>query len=511
MKLLIGIWNMKRSQVGITFLGTLVASLLFSGCQQSVPASSATATRQAFINEVSTFAVQTVIASFPSETPTPSITPTPTETPLFTFFKTSPPQLAFTKGALPSGPGDYLLYWDEGNYTADGLNPQSVKYISLDGKISGMLLKMPPIVPNGEPGLYFEWVPSDPPSFVFYTRQYPQPNILVGESTVSAWRTDVFGNPLGNANQLNLTIGKDDACNDPAISPQAHWLVISCHSINNTGRYVVLMNLMEETVQKIDMNCGNSGSQDIYADITIWSNDDMKFLYECNWDDYLFTSLSDHAQVHKYIDGKIGSEDHWELEGYDMSKDHVGFGYQPQENGYLSVSPDWKKFAVVIRKVLNPSDKTLMTGFQVLIADLGYALSNPDCSLNDPNCNHGKVYDLPFSKSYCCRNSPYQGVPYFSLEWSHSGTEAAWTTYETSEGWIDLSSQVNHLQTGPGVLLGYSPNDQWLVLAGSDKNSGKRGLIIQNVHNANLSHFLVDEKGTEPWENVIFYGWLTIH
>jgi hypothetical protein len=82
MKLLIGIWNMKRSQVGITFLGTLVASLLFSGCQQSVPASSATATRQAFINEVSTFAVQTVIASFPSETPTPSITPTPTETPV---------------------------------------------------------------------------------------------------------------------------------------------------------------------------------------------------------------------------------------------------------------------------------------------------------------------------------------------------------------------------------------------------------------------------------------------
>ena len=346
---------------------------------------------------------------------------------------------------------------------------------------------------------------------MFYKRQYPQPNSTVGELTVSAWRTDVFGNPLGNANQLNLTIGKDDGCNDPTISPQGHWLVISCLSIDGTGRYVVLMNLMEETAQKIDMNCGNSGSQDIYADTTIWSNDDMNFLYECNWDDYLFTSLSDHVQVHKYIDSKIGCEDHCGLEFYYMSQDHAGFA---RWNEYLSVSPDWKKFAVVITKVLKPSNKDLITGFQVLIADLGYALNNPDCSLNDSNCNHGKVYDMPFSKSYCCRATTYQAVyavPSFSLEWGRSGTEAAWTTYETSEGWIDLSSQVNHLQTGPGLLLGYSPNDQWLVLAGSDKNSAKRGLIIQNVHNANLSHFLVDEKGTEPWENVIFYGWLTIH
>ena len=105
MRSLIGIWNMKRLQIRITFLGILIASLLFSGCQQSVPASSATATRQALVNEASTFAVQTVIASFPSETPTPSITPTPTTTPVPTMI---PPNLVVSEEILHLVPSSII-------------------------------------------------------------------------------------------------------------------------------------------------------------------------------------------------------------------------------------------------------------------------------------------------------------------------------------------------------------------------------------------------------------------
>jgi len=421
----------------------------------------------------------------------PTSVPSLQETPIVTISKTTPPVSIFTKGTLPSEAGEYLLYSSDEN---------SIEYVSLDGKTRGILITEQ----NSQwpaPNVNFRWIKADPSGFIFFTRQYSQANVYVGSSTVSVWRTDVFGNPLKGTSKLSIELGKDDNCTNPVISPRGHWMIIDCHSASR--RYVLVVDVKAETIQKIDVHCESFlSTPELYVNSSIWSDDEMNFLYECGVAEYEFISLSNDTQVHKYIDWNIKNGGSGHINPNPSLYRRKGFG-----NTILSISPDWRKIALDIGEMPKKPDGSI-SGFQIFVTDLNDSLSKPDCSLNDPNCNQGAVYDLPFGEPYYPTEN--EGEPAFGLEWSHFGDSLMWTSYK-SMGSIDLSTQKNHVfdRKSSGLLLGFSPDDHWMVFFGEDQNSNKYGLFAMNVEN-NMTHFLAEAKTKNKAADILFYGWLTI-
>ena len=478
---------MKRSQVRITFLGIVIASLLFSGCQQSIPASSAKATRQALMNEVYTAAAQTVIASFPSKTPTPSITPTPTDTPVPTMIppnlvvseeilplvpssiisKGPSPQPRNAKVSLPTIPGDYLVYLTDSD---------SLEYISPDGNIKGTLMDE-----NFNPTLIIQGGTS---RFVFIRTQSKS---MEGPfDTASIWETDVFGNLLNSWKALSGS----NICMNPEISPFGNWIGIDCiiatvdqitHQIMPNGRVINLINLRTGDTQSFPIHCDEYTPEVSMAVSFYWSANETEFAYQCPLAESYFIS---------------------------MAGDHVTakqLGVRPNTFDILTISPDWKHIVIDMGAMPNNPDGTI-SGHRIMIANL-------DCVLtNNSECNQGTTFELPSGGPYS--QTPVdqmKGMPPSPLDfdWGHSGNTLLWMSYGAL-GQIDLRTSTNRV-TNQGEfdnLVGFSPDDQWMLLFGVDPKAGKHGLFTISTNDNSITHFL---SKPDMLGFYTFYGWLTIH
>ncbi len=472
---------MKNSRIQISLFVILVASLFFSGCQQSILASSATATRQAFINEVSTIAVQTVIASFPSETPTPSITATPTATliptrtapnlvisrqeilPLTTssvISKGAPSMLVNAKISLPKALGDYLVY-----ASFDG---RSLLYSSPDGNIKGTLVDE-----NIDPALIIQ---GRTPRFVFIGTQT---KYIVGPSfdTASVWETDVFGNLLNSWKVLSGS----NMCMNPEISPYSNWIAIDC--INESdNRMINLINLRTGDTKSFTIHCDSDFAPTPLPGSFYWSANETEFAYRCPVAEYYFISLSSDHVTAKQL------------------------GDRPNEFDILTISPDWTHIAIDMGTMPENPNGTIR-GERLMIANL-------DCILaNNSQCNQGITFDLPISE-------PVTPFPFEQLQatwetaiicrWTHDDNALIWTTAHGGIGQIDMRTNTNRTITpgGSAYLLDISPDDQWTIFFGKDPNSDNFGLFSMSTHDNSITHFLA---GPNIGGRITVYGWLTIH
>ena len=393
------------------------------------------------------------------------------------------PKRGNAKVSLPKLSGEYLVYQSK-----LGL----IQYVSLDGTVSGNLIdgyltsELDPILKTEG----FDPVAMLPgqgtPRFLFMKLQEAQNQAPIFESAL-LWVTDVFGNLLETWRVLP---NSDFACIDPTFSthpylpvyypvhtPFYNWIGIDCFLWHGEGRNINLINLETGQTKSFTIQCEPGPSLTFVAETPsfFWSRAETDFSYRCPIAEYYFVSISGDHVIAKQLGDSFGSLT------------------------IQAVSPDWKHAVLDAGYMPKNADGTI-PGVRILIENL-------DCVLNKPICDQGTMYDLPFSKPYDSAeiNTQPSGL---NLEWGHSGHSLIWAS--DTMGQIDLSTHTNHIfaSHAPGLLLGISPDDKWMVFLGMDPNSNEYGLFDMSVDDNNITHFLAKPENMAGL--VKFYGWMTI-
>ena len=473
---------MKNSRIQISLFVILVASLLFSGCQQKAPAENSSAMGTAImassVNLANTLIAQTRTA-LPSETPTPSITPTPTATLIPT--RTAPNLVisrqeilpltkssVISKGApskpgmyakvsLPTLPGDYLVY--------ESFDGRSLLYSSLDGKTTGTLMDAN--------FLQERIIEGSTPRFIYAETQLDGIENKQGYfNSEYIWETDVSGNLL---NSWKVLPAGSHICWSPDISPYGDWIAIVCDGAND-----------DHDINLINLKTGDTSSFAIHCDLIetagdfYWSANETKFVYRCPEAEYYFISIS--------IDHVVANQ----------------LGDRTNKFDIIGISQDWTHIAINMGIMPQNPDGTI-SGERLMIANL-------DCILtNISQCNQGVTFDLPISEPFTPfpdELSPWGGAIYCS--WTYDENALMCSTTHGGIGQIDL--RTNTIRTIPSGgrtdLLDISPDDQWMILFGKDPNSDNYGLFSMSTHDSSITHFIARPDILGFYS---LYGWLTIH
>ena len=420
------------------------------------------------------FLVSTKVATnTPTPLPSPSLQPTITQEAAslkqFQFMENIEPipnYLTFFPKNLPSASGTYLLY------KADG----ELMYTSYDRKLQSTILEFNPPYEyqDNDKGTedeihYAISQDADSPKVVLYTFE---------SGNLSVWVMDLSGKLLRNWSGT-VVPDSETVCKAPRVSPLGKWMVGSCNSNDFSYPYILDLEEGKGNYLTDDVSCKDPRN-DGWVGFG-WNATEQSFQTFCQatrYDDKIYTCFI--------------STENW----------YTKCTYSGNYEWLISSSPDGNNGVRIDHIPDNEIDTPTNT--------VRIAMASPYCLLELEACNNKTTYELPLYKWF----STHLIATLMELKWSSSGNLLAWEITprvgngygQTTTGVLNLKKPYDEIPftTIRGTLLGFSPDEEWLLYKEDDS------LVLLSVDNLLKQHLLV----SPPIDGKIDFpgsmGWLVI-